>query len=307
MARKPLLESSSPQPKLDPALERHLVRPLLGELARLAEGAAGGGRRPVVALNGPVGAGKTTLGRVLLERAEALGVHLAVASIDDFYLPWPARQRALVGNPFGVSRVPPGSHDVTLALAAVQAWRAGGPLCLPRFDKALRAGQGDQAGTVEVAADALLLEGWLLGCQPLGVAPLERALQSGILDGLTPQERAWLPRWDRLLQGYQPLWRQCDQLWLLRPQSWTWPRRWRFQAEAQQRGRGFAWLQPSELNGLVRASLCSLPPALYQDPLISQSKGYALLDRRRRWIGGGVNPGSETDQLSASSPSSSTG
>lgn len=303
----PLRDSSPPLPVLDSALERQLVRPLMLELVHLGQQAAGGGRRAVVALNGPVGSGKTSLGRRLLAWAETLGLRLAVASIDDFYLPWATRQRVLAGNPFGVSRVPPGSHDVPLALACLQGWRAGGPLRLPSFDKTLRDGQGDRAATAEVEADVLLLEGWLLGCQPLGPARLQRLQHDGPLAALNPQEWEWLPRWDRALEAYQPLWQQWDQLWLLRPQSWAWPRRWRFQAEAQQRRRGGAWLAPSALDGLVRASLHSLPPPLYQDPLIGVARGHALLDRRRRWVGGGVTTGSTGDQLSASSPSSSTG
>lgn len=288
MAPIPCSDALPPPPLLDPGLERHWVRPLMAELVRLADGAAQGGRRAVVALNGPVGAGKTTLSRRLLERAEAQGLRLAVASIDDFYLPWSARQRALAGNPFGVTRVPPGSHDVALARACLEAWQAGGALELPRFDKTLRNGQGDRLGMTETAADVLLLEGWLLGCLPLGPARLERALRDGQAAGLMPQERTWLPRWDQALAAYLPLWKLFDQLWLLQPGSWTWPRRWRFQAEARQRRLGGAWLAPRELDGLVRASLCSLPPRLYQDPLVSGATGYAQLDRRRRWIGGSV-------------------
>jgi D-glycerate 3-kinase len=68
------------------------------------------GRRPVIGLNGPVGAGKSTLARRLAQQAAAQGVHLAVASIDDAYLTWEARLEALKGNPFGVDRVPPGSQ-----------------------------------------------------------------------------------------------------------------------------------------------------------------------------------------------------
>ena len=64
------------------------------------------GRRPLLGLNGPVGAGKTTLSRLLQQGCAEAGLQLAVASIDDAYWPWPERQRRLAGNPFGVSRVP---------------------------------------------------------------------------------------------------------------------------------------------------------------------------------------------------------
>jgi D-glycerate 3-kinase len=287
---------------IDAGLDRHFLHPLLGELTGLAELARSGGLRQVIALNGPVGAGKSTLAALLLERARGAGVRLAVASIDDFYLPWESRAQALAGNPFGVSRVPPGSHDINLALATLAAWQEGEPLRLPRFDKSLRDGQGDRAGErIEAAADVLLLEGWLLGCRPVGQEQLTLLLQATLktsaqangspaawLADLRPQERSWLMHWDRALEAYQPLWQACTQLWLLRPCSWKQPRRWRFQAEARQRRRGEAWLSAIELDRLVRSSLCSLPPAVYQDPLVNEARGLAILDGRRRWAGGAV-------------------
>ncbi len=289
---------------IDPGLDRHFLHPLLAELIGLASLARRGGQRQVIALNGPVGAGKSTLAALLLERARNQGVRLAVASIDDFYLPWESRIEALAGNPFGVSRVPPGSHDVNLALATLAAWRGGEPLRLPQFDKSLRGGQGDRAGERIEVADVLLLEGWLLGCRPVGQARLAMLLRAAStmaapVDGapdawlaaLRPQERSWLTRWDRALEVYQPLWQACTQLWLLRPRSWNLPRRWRFQAEAKQRRRGGAWLSAGELDHLVRSSLCSLPPALYQEPLVLEASGLALLDGRRRWIGHDARPG----------------
>ena len=241
--------------------------PLLGRLVDLRR--RPGQRRPVLLLNGPVGAGKSTLVRQLARLAPAHGLRLAVASIDDAYLPLPERLRRLAGNPFGVNRVPPGSHDVDLLLDRIEAWRAGCSLRMPRFDKTLAAGQGDRCGESEEFADALLLEGWLMGCRPLGQAAITRAL--GDLHGwnLSEAERSWLPRWDRALESYEPLWRISDGLWVLRPRSWTLPRRWRFQAEARQRRAGGGWLEPRELERLVRSSLHSLPPPLYQDPLVA--------------------------------------
>lgn len=268
-------------------LLRRFALPLLQRLHWLRQD----GRRPVIGLNGPVGAGKSSLAAALLQLAPALGLELAVASIDDFYLPWQERCRAMAGNPFGVTRVPPGSHDPVLLQAVLADWRAGAPLRLPRFDKTLQGGEGDRCGERLQRADALVLEGWLLGCRPLGADALALALQAEMAAAerangdrsacggawwslLSPAERAWLPRWDRELQAYQSAWQLLDELWLLRPQHWGLPRRWRFQAEARQRrrlravGEERGWLAPAALDNLVRASLCSLPPALYQDPLL---------------------------------------
>jgi D-glycerate 3-kinase len=260
-----------------PAIDSHLLSgfalPLLQTMA--AQRRVAGARLPLLALNGPVGAGKSTLGRVLEALAPALGLRLIVASIDDLYLTWPQRQRQLAGNPFDVWRVPPGSHDLPLLLEALGRWRQSGFLRLPRFDKTLADGQGDRCGWREGPCDALVLEGWLMGCRALGPQALAAARAHQDLsrpgpDGapaLTAIEQDWLPHWDRQLQAYEPLWQACDGLWILRPRSWSLPRRWRFQAEARQRQSGGGWLKPAELDRVVRASLCSLPPLLYQNPL----------------------------------------
>jgi len=296
----------APEPQAIPTdgLQQQLIEPLLTDLEwRLANGRT----RPLLLLNGPVGAGKSTLARKVQQQAADRGLHLAVASIDDLYLPWPERRRKLAGNPFGVWRVPPGSHDVDLLLAGLDRWRLGGPLRLPRFDKTLAGGEGDRCGWQESEPDALLLEGWLLGCRPLGEAGIAQALPD--LAGLSQLEQTWLPHWDRELAAWEPVLRSSDGLWLLRPKHWTLPRRWRFQAEARQRRAGGGWLAPAKLDALVRATLCSLPPRLYQDPLllpINSSPpllGAVELDGRRRV---GRSWASEA-QSSSSSASSAIG
>jgi D-glycerate 3-kinase len=195
-------------------------------------------------------------------------------------------------------RVPPGSHDVPLLVECLERWRRGHNLRLPRFDKTLAGGQGERSGWREQQADAVVIEGWLMGCRPLGPERLATALslmedhRSGSslphpLASLSDLERSWLPRWDLQLEAYLPLWMLADGLWILRPASWSLPRRWRFQAEARQRRAGGGWLPPAELQRLVRASLCTLPPPLYQDPLLHDPMGLPVLgvtelDSRRR-------------------------
>jgi D-glycerate 3-kinase len=245
------------------------------------------GRRVVIGLNGPVGAGKSTLARQLQHQALALDLNLAVASIDDAYLPWEQRLAAMAGNPFGVTRVPPGSHDPAALADPIQRWstRASDQLELPRFDKTLRAGAGDRISPWAGQADALLLEGWLLGCRPCPPAQLSAALASIDSDA----ERRWLQRCNNALAAYEPLWDQFDQLLLLWPQRWTFPRRWRFQAEARQRRAGGGWMGAKALQALVDASLKSLPPEIYQQTALTQANWVRVLNSRRRvvWEGSG--------------------
>lgn len=249
--------------------------------ARLARG-----RRPVFALNGPVGAGKSTLSARLREVFAAAGLQLAVASIDDAYWPWPERQRRMAGNPFGVSRVPPGSHDPQALLQPIRRWRQQpgpplAPLCLPRFDKTLQHGEGDRSADWQGSAEAVLLEGWLVGCQPLPAASLDQALASR---SITPAASAWVHRCNSALEAYVPLWQEIDALLMIWPRSWQYPRRWRFQAEARQRRRGGGWLGPAALQSLVDSTVQSLPPALYQRPLLRQAAWIRVLDGRRRTL-----------------------
>ena len=282
---------------MDPLLLEGLALPMIAQL----EGLVGSGQRPVLALNGPVGAGKSCFCQQLIGLAKARGLRLAVASIDDAYLPWEQRLVAMAGNPFGVNRVPPGSHDAPLLVERLQRWQSEGVLRLPRFDKTLRDGAGDRmveapSGEAAATTDALVLEGWLMGCRPLGAAGLRAsgvAAGMELAAGLAPlgaDEAAWLPHWDRQLEAYGPLFDLCDGLWVLRPLDWGLPRRWRFQAEARQRRlqrqnhQADGWLKPAELDRLVRSSLASLPPRLYQEPLIAQAKASAQLNGRRRCI-----------------------
>jgi D-glycerate 3-kinase len=288
-------------------LEEQLLRLTAGRIAR--------GERPVIGLNGPVGAGKSTLSQRLQQRFAAEGLRLAVASIDDAYLPWQQRLEAMAGNPFGVNRVPPGSHEPERLVEAIAAWRGGlqgTVLRLPRFDKRLRQGQGDRTADWQGSAQALLLEGWLVGCEPVPALDIAACTNNHPpeLGYLSPLERRWLPHWNRALEAYRPLWRQLDQLVMLWPVRWQLPRRWRFQAEARQRARGGGWMPPQELESLVRSSLCSLPPPLYQRPLVQRADLVRLLDGRRRslWEGSGAEAMGvleAIDETQASSPSSS--
>lgn len=273
--------------ELDAQLLWGLALPMLRSIEHSLE--QNPSQRPVVALTAPVGAGKSTLAAQVQALAAALGLSLAVASIDDAYRSWPEREQRLAGNPFGVTRVPPGSHDPALLQQAIQRWRSGDVLQLPRFDKTLRSGLGDRAGTMPLQADALLLEGWLVGYAPVGATALAHWLadpsrEHDAVLRLSQEERAWLPHWDQELAAYQDLWACCDSFWVLQPSQWPSVLRWRLQAEARQRRRSGKALGAAAIRQMVRATLASLPPALYQPALLARASAVATLGRQRQCL-----------------------
>ena len=69
------------------------------------------------------------------------------------------------GNPWGVPRALPGSHDLGLLQECLKTWRQGEPVLMPCFDKAQRQGRGDRSGWRSCDVDLLIFEGWFVGCR----------------------------------------------------------------------------------------------------------------------------------------------
>ncbi|KAG1264161.1 hypothetical protein G6F65_014404 [Rhizopus arrhizus] len=91
---------------------------------------------PVLAISGLQGSGKSTLAAQVVARAQARGLNAATLSIDDVYLTRVQRQRlARQVHPLLITRGPPGTHDLPLAHAVLDAVAARQPFAMPRFDK----------------------------------------------------------------------------------------------------------------------------------------------------------------------------
>ena len=137
-----------------------------------------------VGLQGPQGAGKSTLAARMVEALAALGGRAVTVSVDDFYLTH-AEQRALAarhpGNRYLEHRGYPGTHDVALGAATLERLArlgAGERMCLPAYDKSAHAGRGDRlpaerSPSVEGPFDLVLLEGWMLGFPALDPQRIE--------------------------------------------------------------------------------------------------------------------------------------
>ncbi len=189
---------------------------------------------PVLAISGLQGAGKSTFAAQIATLARQRGRRPAVLSIDDVYLTRAERQRlARDVHPLLATRGPPGTHDVALACALLDALRAGRPAVLPRFDK-LADDRAPEAAweRLDAGADLVIFEGWFLGTPAEQDAALREPLNA------LERERDGDGRWrrycnDALRRDYPALWRRFDRLWFLQPPGFEVVAGWRAQQERQ--------------------------------------------------------------------------
>jgi len=133
-------------------------------LAQLLDNHAQARGQPLlVSLQGPQGAGKSTLCyflQILLE--EGLGHQVAVLSLDDFYLTHHERQElAATVHPLLATRGVPGTHNLDLAVDTLEALLAGHQVSLPRFNKAVDDPFPFSSWPVaEEDVSIILFEGW---------------------------------------------------------------------------------------------------------------------------------------------------
>ena len=194
--------------------------------------------RPVlIGVAGAQGSGKTTAVR----RLAAGNPHYAHFSIDDVYLD--RAQRALLAartHPLFVTRGPPGTHDISLARATIEALihaNVETETALPRFDKIKDSMRPRQEWPVfRGAPRAILVDGWCIGATPPEPGPneVEREDAKGV----------WRAAQDAFLHGaYADWFATFDAIVYLKPPNWEVVRHWRGEQEVTLRGRA---LTPEE-------------------------------------------------------------
>ena len=210
-------------------------------------------KRPaVIGLCGAQGSGKSTIAawtvRLLAER----GVSAVALSLDDFYLTHEARQRlAKSVHPLLATRGPPGTHDVGMAAAAIDALRSRGKVSSPRFDKAsdTRAPRA-QWPVVATPVDVILLEGWCVGAVAQGRAAL--ALPVNALERDEDPDGVWRTYVNDQLDGpYQQLFGMLHDLVLLAAPSFDVVAGWRTEQEARLRAQGRGGMDDAEIARFV--------------------------------------------------------
>jgi D-glycerate 3-kinase len=215
--------------------------------------AASGAGLFTLGICGAQGSGKSTLTAALAASLEKRGVPCAVLSLDDLYLTRAERQRlAREVHPLFATRGVPGTHDVALGLATIEALARGEAAALPRFDKArddrLPEAEWPRA---EAGTQVLVLEGWCLGARPQAEEDLTASVNA--LEAGEDQDGVWRRHANAALAGsYQRLFARIDRLIMLAAPGWEVVDRWREQQEAELRARAKGAMSPSEVARFIQ-------------------------------------------------------
>jgi D-glycerate 3-kinase len=187
--------------------------------------------RPVlIGVSGAQGSGKTTVCK-LLEMANR--PRFAHFSLDDVY--WSKAERVDLGrliHPLFATRGPPGTHDLDLAIATVDALQratAESETRLPRFDKLRDEPAPESEWPIyRGRPEAILIDGWCLGATPPDSGKPLNAVEAIDSDGRWRAAQAVF-----LAEEYARFFAMFDAMIYLKPPSWEIVRRWRGQQEEQ--------------------------------------------------------------------------
>jgi D-glycerate 3-kinase len=225
--------------------------------AQLAEQSA---RPLVIGVQGPQGAGKSTMTRALLEVLPALGLSGITVSIDDFYMTRAGQLEVAAahpGNPYLEHRGYPGTHDVALGEQTLAALSDRHPeprtsrsrdrrdVLIPAYDKSAHGGRGDRAPveqwrTVAMPIDLVFVEGWMLGFTPVPESSL------GDPHLVAP---------NRALADYARWYRHIDAWVILRALDPTYVLTWRVEAEERMKATGKPGLSRADIEDYIRRFL----------------------------------------------------
>lgn len=238
---------------LDPLTQR-FYRELAAWMAQRESGKG----CPIIGINGAQGSGKSTAAVFMREAlSSAYGLHAAVLSLDDFYLPRAVRRNlAITVHPLFATRGVPGTHDANLGIDTLKKLRGlqrGETLALPQFSKA----DDDRTPVihwpiVEGPVDLVLFEGWCVGTPPQPQSELDMAAND-----LEANEDAD-GHWRRIVNehlgtSYAEWFSLLDAVVFLRVPGFQCVRRWRWQQEQDTaRMTGFSAVGPQSQTQLDR-------------------------------------------------------
>ncbi len=184
----------------------------------------------IVGLSGGQGAGKSTLSDLIRAASRNLGEQLVVLGLDDFYLTQSERNRlATQEHELFATRGPPGTHDISRLLDAIEDLVAGRSVEVPRFDK----GADDRSGTrrIDPPCHRVLIEGWCVGASPQPESDLAKPINA--LERDRDPRSTWRRAVNEYLVGeYAQLRDRLDSLAYLRVPDLDSVKQWRLQQEA---------------------------------------------------------------------------
>lgn len=207
------------------------------------------GHIPLIGIAGAQGSGKTTLARAAAERWGA--AHL---SLDDVYLTKAEREaKGRAVHPLFAVRGPPGTHDLGLLEATVEALRAAGPAsrtALPAFDKLADDRRPVADWPVFTGRPrAVLVDGWCLGATAQAEAELVAPINA--LERERDGQGVWRRAVNAELAGpYAEAFARFDAILFLKAPSFDAVLDWRCEQEA-----GLMGLVPADLPAQRRAEL----------------------------------------------------
>lgn len=238
--------SPRPHPSAAPGFDAPLVERVLDDA--LAHGVR------VYAIAGLQGSGKSTLAAQVAALGRTRGRRVAVVSIDDFYFGRRERQRlARAVHPLLATRGPPGTHDVALAGATLDALRAGGTVAVPRFDKLADTRLPPSQWTRVDAIDLVLFEGWFLKTPAQPADELHEPVNA--VEREEDPQGTWRRYCnDALARDFPALWSRIDRMLFLQPPGFETVPDWRWQQETtlQAASRGQRGMDRAQVERFVQ-------------------------------------------------------
>ncbi|MGD9816304.1 MAG: kinase [Hyphomonadaceae bacterium] len=205
-------------------------------------------RPALIGVAGAQGSGKSYACRLLALAHQPRFAHF---SLDDVYLTKAQRQQmAREVHPLFITRGPPGTHDLDVAIATIIALKmadAAQETRFQRFDKA----SDDRAPRETWPAfrgppEAILVDGWCLGALAPPPGPPLNAIEHIDSDGV------WRAAQARYLEeSYADFFARFDAIVYLQAPSWEIVRTWRGEQEAQTLGRALTAQENAALDRFV--------------------------------------------------------